>query len=101
MAKAKNLFDTAKDKLDSIAQILELSYSDKKRLHKAINILKRPQNILKKKLILKQTNGKKKVYQSFRVQYSDAKGPFMGGTRYVSNLSEETVKALSLSESIK
>lgn len=101
MAKAKNLFDSAKENLDSIAQLLESDYPDKKRLHKAIKILKRPQNILKKKLILKLTNGKKRVFQSFRVQHSDARGQFMGGVRYEANLSEENVKGLSILESIK
>lgn len=101
MAKVDNLFDTAKKQLDSIAQLLETSYSDKKRFHRAINLLKRPQNLLKKKLIVKLTNGKKKVFQSFRIQYNDSNGPFMGGTRYSKNLSEEDLKAFAFLESIK
>lgn len=93
---------------ESITELLARDYSDKKRfhsdtkrLHKAINVLKRPQNILKKKLILKLANGKKRIFQSFRVEHSDARGPFMGGTRYSSNLIEEDVKKLSILESIK
>lgn len=87
--------------LDLIRVLLESDFPDKKRLHRAINILKRPQNIFKKKLILKLTNGKKKVFQSFRIQCSDARGPFMGGSKYSSNLSEEAIKELAFEESIK
>ena len=101
MAEANNLLDIAKKNLDSIAQFLESDYSDKKRLHKILNAIKRPQNILKKKLILKLVNGKKKVFQSFRVQHNDSNGPFFGGTRYSSDISEEQIKALAIQESIK
>jgi glutamate dehydrogenase/leucine dehydrogenase len=108
MAKAQNLFDTAKLELDSIAQILETSYSDKKglhsdkkRFHKAINLLKRPQNQIRKKLIVKLSNGKKKVFHSLRVQYNDANGPFMGGLRFDSNFNEENIKALAFHEALK
>lgn len=86
---------------ESITELLATDYIDKKRLHRAINILKRPQNILKKKLILKLTNGKKGVFQSFRIQYSDARGPFMGGTRFDPNLSEDQIKSFALEESIR
>jgi glutamate dehydrogenase/leucine dehydrogenase len=87
--------------LDEILRLLEADYPEKKRLHKAINILKRPQNILKKKLILKLSTGKKKVFQSYRVENNDARGPFLGGTTYSSNLSEDYLKEFSLEESIK
>lgn len=88
-------------KLDSIVTLLEADYKDKKRLHRAINILKRPQNILKKKLILKLANGKRGVFQSFRIQHNDANGPFMGGIKYSKGLSEDDVKQLAFNESIK
>lgn len=87
--------------LDSILDLLFADYPDKKRLHRAISILKKPKDIIKKKLILKLTNGKRGVYQSFRVQYNDALGPFMGGVKYSSILSEEEVKKLAFFEVIK
>lgn len=101
MAKAQNLFDTAKLELDSIAQILQASYSDKKRFHKAINLLKKPQNQLNKKLILKLANGKKAIFESSRIQYNDANGPFMGGLRFFKNLNIDQIKSLSLYEVVK
>lgn len=89
--------------LDSITDLLASDFADKKRLHKAIKILQRPQNILKKKLIIKTTggSGKKVVFQSFRVQHNDARGPFMGGVAFLKGLTEENCKQLSFLESIK
>lgn len=101
MAKVQNLFDTAKLELDSIAQILEICYPDKKRFHKAINLFKKPQNQLSKKLILKLANGKKAIFDSSRIQYNDANGPFIGGLRFSKNLSEIQIKSLALREVLK
>lgn len=84
-----------------ITHLLEAEYPDKKRLHKAIVLLKRPQNILKKKLIVKLINGKKKVLQSFRIEHNDARGPYMGGIKFSPVLTEEEIKKLAFFESIK
>lgn len=86
---------------DSIIQLLGTDYPDKKRFSKAINALKRPQNVLKKKLITKLTNGKKNVSQSFRIQYNDARGPFMGGLKLDKNISEDSIKKMAFEEAIK
>lgn len=101
MASFENAFENAKKQLDKVVPFLLDDYQGKKRLHKAIRLLKTPQNILKKKLILKLDNGKKRSYQSFRVQYNDARGPFKGGIRFHPNVSEDEVKALSFWMSIK
>lgn len=100
-AKNEDPFVNAKIQLDKIIPLLELHYADKKRLHKAIKLLKRPQNLLKKKLLLKLSNGKKKSFLSFRSQYNDARGPFKGGIRFHPNVSESEVKALSFWMAIK
>jgi len=101
MAKAQNLFETAKLELDSIAQILETCYFDKKKFHKAVNLLKKPQNQLNKKLILKLANGKKATFDSSRIQYNDANGPFMGGLRFSKNINVDQIKSFALYESLK
>lgn len=87
--------------LESLTQILEQNYPDKKRLHKAIRLFKRSQNIFKKKLSLKLTSGKKGVFNSFRVQHNDCLGPFMGGIKFSSILTEEEVGRLAVFESLK
>ncbi|AKM83204.1 hypothetical protein A2422_00395 [Candidatus Woesebacteria bacterium RIFOXYC1_FULL_31_51] len=101
MLKPVNSFENAKRQLDLVVPLLLNDYQDKKRLNRAIRLLKKPQNILKKKLNLKLDNGKKRSYQSFRIQYNDARGPFKGGIRFHQNVTEDEIKALSFWMSIK
>lgn len=101
MVKRDDPFENAKLQLDKIVPLLETDYINKKQLHKAILLLKRPKNLLTKKLSLKLDNGKKKTYLSFRSQYNDARGPFKGGIRFHPNVSESEVKALSFWMAIK
>ena len=101
MAKVENLFETVKNNLDLIAPLLSTEYSDKKRFNNIIRRFKKPQDVLKKKLVVKLANGKKKTFQSFRIQHNDARGPFVGGTRYTPNLNEEELKGFAVLESIK
>ncbi|MDO8340470.1 MAG: hypothetical protein Q7T59_00670, partial [Candidatus Woesebacteria bacterium] len=60
MLKPVNSFENAKRQLDLVVPLLLNDYQDKKRLNRAIRLLKKPQNILKKKLNLKLDNGKKR-----------------------------------------
>lgn len=101
MAKQVGLFENAKKQLDIVIPLLINNYPDKKRFNKAIRLLKKPQNILQKKLTLKLDNGKKRTYQSFRIQYNNARGPFKGGIRYNKDVTEDQIKALSFWMSLK
>ena len=88
-------------RLESITPILEKNYLDRKRFYKAIRVFKKSQNVLKKKLNIKRSNGKKGVFHSVRVQHNDALGPFMGGIKYSPILTEEEVSSLAILESLK
>lgn len=101
MAIHEDPFVNAKSQLDKVVSLLEQDYPDRKRLHRAIQILKKPQNLLTKKLTLKLSNGKKKSFLSFRSQYNDARGPFKGGIRFHPDVNESEVKALSFWMAIK
>src|SRR3989338_4270211 len=57
--------------------------------------LKAPQRSLKVYIPVKMDNGVVKVFEGFRIQYNNARGPFKGGIRYHWNVSEDEVKALS------
>lgn len=94
-------FDNAIKQLDQVVPLLEKEYTNKKRLIKAINLLKKPQNFYKKNILIKLDNGKNKVFKAFRSQYNDARGPFKGGIRFHPNVSEDEVKALSFWMSVK
>ncbi len=60
-----------------------------------LEILKEPQRIIEANLPVKRDSGRVEIFKAWRVQYSDALGPFKGGIRYHPASSLEEVKALS------
>ncbi|MCX6743782.1 MAG: Glu/Leu/Phe/Val dehydrogenase, partial [Candidatus Parcubacteria bacterium] len=63
---------------------------------RAIEILKKPQKVLKADLELE---GKK--YPAFRIQYNNARGPYKGGIRFHPEVNEDEVQALAFWMTIK
>lgn len=82
--------------IDEASSILSSDYGDKKRFIKAIKLIKNPQKIIKGRVKVG-----KKTYQAFRIQHSDARGPFKGGIRFHPNVSLDEVRALSTLMSLK
>ena len=66
-----------------------------------IEILKYPQKNLQVSIPLKMDNGKIRVFEGFRVQHNNARGPYKGGIRYHQDVNIDEVKALSLWMTIK
>lgn len=97
----KNPFNNAKKQLDKAVPFLASYYPDQKRFRKAISLLKKPQRLHKKRLIVKMDKGKKKTFLAIRSQHNDARGPFKGGIRFHPQVTEDEVKALSFWMSIK
>src|SRR3990167_7963596 len=93
MAKI-NLFQSAMQQLDVAAKILNL---DKQILVQ----LQHPSRVLSVSVPINLDNGEVRVFQGFRVQYNDARGPFKGGLRYHSQVDMDEVKALAFWMSIK
>ncbi|NMC36544.1 Glu/Leu/Phe/Val dehydrogenase [Candidatus Beckwithbacteria bacterium] len=87
-------FDEAKAQVVQAAQVLELS-------DKTIASLQTPDRVIKKTLTIKMDNGKTVSYKAFRSQHNKYLGPYKGGIRYHTNVSEDEVKALSLWMSFK
>lgn len=96
-----SVFLNAKKQLGDIVPFLEEEYSDKKKFKKAIDRLKKPQKLLKKRLSIKMDNGKRKTFMAFRSQHNDARGPFKGGIRFHLKVTQDEVKALSIWMTIK
>src|SRR4030042_2028087 len=94
-------FANAKKQIDSVAKILGRDYRDKKRFEKAVNLLKKPDRILRKSISIKKDNGKVHKFQVYRSQHNNARGPYKGGIRFHPQVSEDEVKALSTWMSIK
>lgn len=101
MVSNLNPFTNAKKQLDNVVPLLASVYKDQKKFRKSIALLKKPQNLLKKKVTVKMDNGRTKSFQAFRSQHNNARGPFKGGIRFHQNVSEDEVKALSFWMSVK
>lgn len=94
-------FTNAKKQIDSVSSILSAEYSDKKLFKRAVAKLKKPDKVLKKTLVIKMDNGKSKSFRAYRSQHNNARGPYKGGIRFHSDVTEDEVKALSTWMSIK
>lgn len=78
---ARRQFDTAADKLK-----LDPGLRD---------VLRTPRRALSLSLPIKMDDGTIKVFQGFRVQHNNARGPCKGGIRYHPNVSFDEVQALA------
>jgi glutamate dehydrogenase (NAD(P)+) len=87
MAKI-NPFAVAQQQLDQCAKILHLDPGTQA-------LLRVPMRELHVSLPVKMDDGSVKVFQGFRVQYNDAKGPCKGGIRFHPEETIDTVRALS------
>lgn len=64
-------------------------------------ILKRPQRILEVGIPVRMDDGTIKVFEGYRVQYNDARGPYKGGIRFHPKTNLAEVKALAFWMAIK
>ena len=64
-------------------------------------IIKNPQRETKVYLPVEMDDGSVKVFEGYRVQHSNIRGPFKGGIRYHKNVSLNEVKALATWMSLK
>ncbi len=83
-----NPFENAKKQIDACAKILHLSPS-------ITAMLKTPMRELHVSLPIRMDDGSIKVFQGFRVQYNDARGPAKGGIRFHPEETIDTVRALA------
>jgi glutamate dehydrogenase (NAD(P)+) len=83
-----NPFEVAKRQIDACADILKLSPN-------VTAMLKTPMRELHVALPVRMDDGSVKVFQGFRVQYNDAKGPTKGGIRFHPDETIDTVRALA------
>ncbi|MCL5679968.1 MAG: Glu/Leu/Phe/Val dehydrogenase [Candidatus Marsarchaeota archaeon] len=88
MAEELNPFKIAQEQLDEAAEVMELD-------EQAHAILREPMRTLIVNIPVRMHDGNVHVFQGFRVQYNDARGPTKGGIRFHPKESLDTVKALS------
>ncbi len=83
-----NPFEVAQAQLDEAAQLLNLETATHE-------LLRRPLRELHVSLPVKMDDGSTRVFQGFRVQYNDARGPTKGGLRFHYEETIDTVRALA------
>lgn len=64
-------------------------------------ILKLPQRIINVFIPVKMDNGEMKIFEGYRVQHNNARGPYKGGIRFHENTDLDEVKSLALWMTIK
>lgn len=83
-----NPFEIAQEQLDTCAKILNLDQATHE-------LLRRPMREIWVSLPVRMDDGSTRVFQGFRVQYNDAKGPTKGGIRFHPQETIDTVRALA------
>jgi glutamate dehydrogenase (NAD(P)+) len=84
----ENPFEIALKQLDDCAEILKLDPD----IHET---LRHPMRELHVTIPVRMDNGKTRVFQGFRVQYNNARGPTKGGIRFHPQETIDTVRALA------
>jgi len=64
-------------------------------------VISHPKRILEVNIPVRMDNGNIKMFQGFRSQHNDARGPFKGGIRFHQDVNRNEVKALSMWMSFK
>lgn len=90
-------YDPYKNVVDVMSKAMDVGNIDKSMFE----ILKNPQRETKVYLPVEMDDGSVKVFEGYRVQHSNIRGPFKGGIRYHQNISLNEVKALSIWMSLK
>ncbi|MDI6796620.1 MAG: Glu/Leu/Phe/Val dehydrogenase [Desulfatibacillaceae bacterium] len=83
-----NPFEIARQQIDACAQILKLE----SHVHE---FLRNPMFEVHVSFPVRMDDGSTKIFQGFRVQYNDAKGPTKGGIRFHPEETIDTVRALA------
>ncbi len=84
----ENPFEVARKQLDECAKIMNLDPASHA-------ILRAPMREIHVSLPVRMDDGSVKVFQGFRVQYNDARGPTKGGIRFHPAETIDTVRALA------
>jgi len=86
--KGFNAFKMAQTQFDSVAEKLNLDDGTKE-------LLRWPQREYRFRIPVKMDDGSVKVFEGFRVQHNDSRGPCKGGIRFHPQETVDTVRALA------
>ncbi|MBI5614380.1 Glu/Leu/Phe/Val dehydrogenase [Candidatus Gottesmanbacteria bacterium] len=97
-------YENAMRQLASAQKILEsgdMSQGSRKSLLQEIERLRLPNRMINVSLPITMDDGTLKIFEGYRVQYNNARGPYKGGIRVHPDVSLDEVKALSFWMTIK
>ncbi len=89
MAESTNAFEMAQRQFDHVAELLKLD-------PQVAEILRWPMREYHFRIPVRMDDGTIRVFEGFRVQHNDARGPNKGGIRFHPNESFDTVRALAM-----
>ena len=89
MAASTNAFEMAQRQFDHVAELLKLD-------PQVAEILRWPMREYHFRIPVRMDDGTIRVFEGFRVQHNDARGPNKGGIRFHPNESFDTVRALAM-----
>ncbi len=87
--KAYNPYGTAQAQFDKVADIIELEQATRE-------LLRQPSREYHFTIPVKMDDGTTKVFNGYRVQHNDARGPAKGGIRFHPLETIDTIRALSM-----
>jgi glutamate dehydrogenase (NAD(P)+) len=88
MSEQLNAFEMAQKQFDAVAKQLNLDAG-------VAEVLRWPMREYSFRIPVRMDDGTLRVFQGFRVQHNDARGPNKGGIRFAANETMDTVRALA------
>lgn len=93
-----NPYQNALRQLEKAANVGSLTSSDVK---KTLSILRQPEREVHVNIPVVMDDGSLRIFQGYRVQYNNARGPYKGGIRFHPSVDLDEVKALAFWMTIK
>ena len=97
MESISGTYDPYENAVKVMEEAMEIGHINKGMFE----IIKNPQRETKVYLPVEMDDGSVKVFEGYRVQHSNIRGPFKGGIRFHPDISLSEVKALSVWMSLK
>jgi glutamate dehydrogenase len=88
MTEQLNAFEMAQKQFDHVAKLLKLDSA-------VSEVLRWPMREYSFRIPVRMDDGTTRIFQGFRVQHNDARGPNKGGIRFAANETMDTVRALA------
>lgn len=97
-------FEHAMEQLVNASRLLKSQIpklNDQKKLEQKLEIFKQPQREVHVNIPVQMDDESIRIFQGYRVQYNNARGPYKGGIRYHPSVDLDEVKALAFWMTIK